>query len=300
MTAAIASPTPHPEPMVRAPAVAGLFYPASARALADEVAGYLDRAAQPEPMIAAVSPHAGLIYSGRVSGSVYSRIALPGAVILLGPNHTGLGPVVSVYAEGAWQMPGATVSVDRDLAEAFLERCPYAKADTSAHQHEHCLEVQLPFLQQKRHDVRIVPIVLWARDPALCQAIGECLAVIVARYAGAAGEAPLLIASTDMNHYEPDAVTRVKDRYAIAAIERLDPDGLDAAVTEHDISMCGIAPTLAVLHAARALGATGATLVGYATSGDRGGDYTRVVGYAGFVIPAPVQKRDEALTAGIV
>lgn len=271
--------------MIRPPAVAGLFYTASADALEAEVDGYLDRMTQPAPVIAAISPHAGLMFSGPVAGSVYSRIALPSAVILLGPNHTGLGPAVSVYPEGAWQMPGGAVSVDRDLAEMVLAGCPHAEADTSAHQHEHCLEVQLPFLQQKRRDVRIVPIVLGARDPVLCRAIGECLAAIVAKRADTAGGPPLLVASTDMNHYETDAVTREKDRHAIAAIERLDPDGLDAAVTGHDISMCGIAPTLAVLHAARALGATNATLVAYATSGDRSGDRTRVVGYAGFIIP---------------
>lgn len=271
--------------MIRYPAVASLFYTASADALDAEVDGYLDRSAPPAPMIAAISPHAGLMYSGPVAGSVYGRIALPDTVILLGPNHTGLGPAVSVYPEGAWHMPGGAVSIDRDLAKTILADCPYAEADTSAHQHEHCLEVQLPFLQNKRRDVRIVPIVLGARDPSLCRAIGESLAAIVARRAGSVSGPPLLIASTDMNHYETDAITREKDHHAIAAIERLDPDGLDAAVTKHNISMCGIAPTLAVLHAARALGATGATLVAYATSGDRSGDRTRVVGYAGFVIP---------------
>jgi hypothetical protein len=286
--------------MVRTPAVAGLFYPASCRALTDEVARYLDPTAHPEPMIAAVSPHAGLMYSGPIAGSVYSRIALPGTVILLGPNHTGLGPAVSVYPEGAWQMPDAIISVDRDLVQAFLAHCPFAKADTAAHQHEHSLEVQLPFLYQQRHEIRILPIVLGIRDPELCQAIGDSLATIVSQHAKSTGEVPLLVASTDMNHYESDAVTRVKDQYAIAAIERLDPVGLNVAVTEHDISMCGIAPTLAVLHAARILGATSATLVGYATSGDRTGDRRRVVGYAGFVIPIPVQKPDEACTAGVV
>lgn len=273
--------------MIRNASFAGPFYSAAAATLEAEVAGYLDSSAQPKPMIAAISPHAGLMYSGPVAGSVYSRVAVPATAILIGPNHTGIGPPVSVYPEGAWQMPGGKVSVDRDLAERILLRCPYAQADVSAHQWEHCLEVQLPFLQHRQQQVRIVPIVLGIRDPAMCRAVGECLAAIIAQSVSPSAtddEQPLLVASTDMNHYESDAITREKDRHAIEAITRLDPDRLDAAVTTHCISMCGIAPTLAVLHAARALGATGATLVRYATSGDRNGDRTRVVGYAGFTI----------------
>ena len=270
--------------MLRPPAVAGLFYSSSAEALEDEVARCLDRSVRPRPAIAAVSPHAGLMYSGPVAGSVYGRIEMPATVILVGPNHTGIGPAVSVYPEGAWQMPGGAVTVDRDLAQKFLARCPHAVADTSAHQQEHCLEVQLPFLQAVNRHIRIVPMVLGVRDRAMCQAVGETLAAIVRSADGAAGGRPLLVSSTDMNHYESDAVTREKDRHAITAIEHLDPEGLDAAVTDHRISMCGIAPTLAILYAARLLGATGGTLVGYATSGDRGGDRHRVVGYAGFTI----------------
>jgi hypothetical protein len=270
--------------MIRPPAVAGPFYSAASAALEDEVAHYLDDSAQSSPMLAAISPHAGFMYSGPVAGSVYSRIVLPPTVILIGPNHTGIGPAVSVYPEGAWQMPGGSVPVDRDLVRQILASCPEAEADTTAHEREHCLEVQLPFLQSRRRDVRIVPIVLGIRDAALCRAIGECLAAILAQHDGAAGGRPLLVASTDMNHYESDTITREKDRHAITAIERLAPDELDEVVTSRHISMCGIAPTLTVLHAARAMGATGATLVRYATSGDYNGDRTRVVGYAGFTI----------------
>jgi AmmeMemoRadiSam system protein B len=268
--------------MLRKPAVAGLFYSASAAVLEEEVAGCLDPSSQPAPVIAAISPHAGLMYSGPVAGSVYSRIALPETIILVGPNHTGFGPAVSVFPEGAWQMPGGAMSIDRDLVQQILAACPHAEADTSAHQQEHCLEVQLPFLLARRRQIRIVPIVLGTRDPGLCRAVGESLAAIVGK--AATDDRPLLISSTDMNHYESDAVTRDKDRHAITAIEHLDPDGLDAAVRSHHISMCGIAPTLAVLHAARLLGAHRATLVRYATSGDRSGDRLRVVGYAGFTI----------------
>jgi AmmeMemoRadiSam system protein B len=272
--------------MLRKPAVAGPFYSASAATLEADVAGCMDGSAQPEPRIAVISPHAGLMYSGPVAGSVYSRVLVPETVILVGPNHTGIGPALSVYPEGVWQMPGGAVSVNRDLAHEILARCPQAEADTSAHQREHCLEVQLPFLQHRRRQVQIVPIVLGTRDHDLCLVLGECLAAVIARYADThtSSGPPLLVASTDMNHYESDAITREKDRLAIETITRLDSDGLDAAVITHCISMCGIAPTLAILHAARRLGATGATLVRYATSGDRTGDRTSVVGYAGFTI----------------
>ncbi len=272
--------------MLRPPAVAGQFYSASAAALETEVAGYLDSPASTASMIAVICPHAGLMYSGHVAGAVLSRVVLPDTVILIGPNHTGIGPAVSVYPEGAWQIPGGAVSIDRDLAQAILARYPRAEADTFAHQREHCLEVQLPFLWQQRRDVRIVPIVLGTRDPSVCRTFGHCLAALIEELGQSSGKRPLLLASTDMNHYESDQVTRDKDRHAIAAIERLDPDGLNAAVTDHHISMCGVAPTLAVLHAARLLGSTHATLVRYATSGDRGGDRTRVVGYAGFTVTA--------------
>jgi AmmeMemoRadiSam system protein B len=273
--------------MIRPPAVAGQFYSASAAALEAEVAGYLDASAAAVPMTAVICPHAGLMYSGHVAGAVLSRATLPDTVILIGPNHTGIGPAVSVYPEGAWQIPGGAVPVNRDLARAILARYPRAEADISAHQWEHCLEVQLPFLRRRRRDVRIVPIVLGTRDPAVCRTLGHCLAALIQELRGTnrtSDRQPLLLASTDMNHYESDQVTRDKDRHAIAAIERLDPDGLDTAVTNHDISMCGVAPTLAVLHAGRALGSTGATLVSYATSADRGGDRARVVGYAGFTV----------------
>lgn len=275
--------------MIRPPAVAGRFYTASASALETEVAGYLAAPVSAAPMTAVVCPHAGLMYSGHVAGAVLGRVALPDTVILIGPNHTGMGPAVSVYPEGAWQIPGGAVPVNRDLAQAILARYPSAEADTSAHQREHCLEVQLPFLRQQRRDVRIVPIVLGTRNPVVCRTLGHCLAALITELSGAdlsSNRRPLLLASTDMNHYESDQVTREKDRHAITAIEHLDPDGLDAAVTDHDISMCGVAPTLAILHAARALGRTHATLIQYATSGDRGGDRAHVVGYAGFTVTA--------------
>jgi len=268
--------------MIRQPAVAGQFYNASPEVLRADVARYFDSSATPHIATAVVSPHAGLIYSGHVAGAVYSRVSLPQTVILIGPNHTGLGPVVSVFPEGTWLIPGGELAIDRTVTAELLARYPEAEADTSAHQSEHCLEVQLPFLRQ----ARIVPIVLGTTREEVCRDLGLCLAEIIEAHAAQRGRSamPLLIASTDMSHYEPDSVTRAKDRFALEAIQRLDPEGLQAAVRAHEITMCGLGPTVTMLHAVRALGATNSSLVRYATSGEISGDLDRVVGYGGFVI----------------
>src|SRR5881409_728756 len=150
--------------MVRPPAVAGQFYSASPERLDAEVAGYTQSEAVPHAAVGVVTPHAGLMYSGHVAGAVYARVLLPETVILIGPNHTGFGPPVSVYPDGSWLIPGAEVAVDRVLAGDILARYPRAEADVSAHQSEHCLEVQLPFLRRARPGVRIVPIVFGARS----------------------------------------------------------------------------------------------------------------------------------------
>jgi hypothetical protein len=229
---------------------------------------------------AMVCPHAGLVYSGPVAGAVYSRVQLPDTLLLVGPNHTGLGPPLSVYAEGSWSMPNGAVSIDQRLATDLLERCPQALADTEAHRFEHCLEVQLPFLQYFRPEAAIVPVIMMSTELAVCRALGEAMAAVVLETARPVS----IVASTDMSHYEPDAVARRKDRWAIDEILALDPVGLHRVVREKRISMCGFAPTVAVLFAALRLGAKQAKLVKYMTSGETTGDYHQVVGYAGVLI----------------
>lgn len=272
--------------MIRRPAVAGQFYSADADTLAADVARYTESTAVPTPAIALVCPHAGLMYSGHVAGAVYARVALPQTVILLGPNHRGMGPSLSVYARGTWLVPGGTLEVDEALAEIIVARDPEAQADTTAHQHEHCLEVQLPFLRRFRPDVRIVPILLGHMPDRAYADLGRRLGDILREAADREGPSlrPLIVASTDLTHYESDAVTRAKDRHAIEAIQNLDPEGLGATVRSHRITMCGYGATVAMLHAARSLGAGSAFLVRYATSGNVTGDYDSVVGYAGILI----------------
>ena len=281
--------------MIRQPAVAGQFYSRTPEVLAAEVARHMAPSIVPRQARAIISPHAGLMYSGSVAGAVYSRIILPRTVILIGPNHTGFGPAVSVYPEGAWLIPGGELSVDREFTSEILARYPTAQADTSAHRFEHCLEVQLPFLWHMRSrtsdppPLTIVPVVLRTTRDDILRELGLRLADIIEALSRTtrsdAATGPLLIASTDMNHYESDRRTREKDQLAIEAIQALNPEGLTAVVRSQGISMCGVGPTAAVLHTACRLGATGASLIRYATSGEVSGDFDRVVGYAGFVIP---------------
>jgi MEMO1 family protein len=274
--------------MVRLPAVAGQFYSASAETLRADVQRALPNDRSPRRAVAAIAPHAGLMYSGHVAGAVYGALQPISTVILVGPNHRGVGPSIAIYPEGTWIIPGGEVAIDSAFARALLVDFPRAQADTFAHQFEHSLELQLPFLiygyDQPRSmadaPFRIVPILLGTTELGLCRDLGEHLAHLMSR----SSIRPLLIASTDMNHYESESVTRQKDALAIEAIERLDPDELHARAEAHDISICGLGPVLTVLAAARRLDATEASLARYATSGEISGDYERVVGYAGFII----------------
>jgi MEMO1 family protein len=264
----------------RPPAVAGQFYEEAPEKLKQQVSACLTPIATKEKAIAVVCPHAALMYSGKVAGQVYSHLDLPQRFILIGPNHTGRGSVLSVFPEGKWQLPQGNVAIDQTLATKILERVPRAEPDTRAHQTEHCLEVQLPFLQFLRDEVSIVPIVMMVDDFLTCKELGMGIARAVCEVP----DPVLLIASTDMSHYVPDQIARQKDHQAIEKVLALDPQGLHAVVRQHDISMCGYAPTVAVLFASLEMGATQTELVCYTTSAEVSNDYDYVVGYAGLII----------------
>jgi hypothetical protein len=235
--------------------------------------------------IGCVAPHAGYIYSGPVAGAVYSRLEIPERCVILCPNHTGRGCALAVMADTTWQTPLGNVKPDAVLAARLLDRFPLLQEDSAAHRSEHAIEVQLPFLQTLQPNLKIVPIVIGTRDFEVLRGLGEALADAIAGLREESERKTILIvASSDMNHYEPDAVTRVKDGRAIDRVLALDARGLwDVVMNEH-ISMCGFGPTVAMLTAAKLLGATAATLVRYATSGEVSGDYESVVGYAGIVV----------------
>lgn len=268
--------------MIRQPVVAGHFYPAGAK----ELEWSLDFSLREEtdtPRVRAkgcLVPHAGYLYSGRVAGAVYRRIELPSRFILVGPRHFPAGQPMAIVSEGEWLTPLGPARIDRELAADLKRACPLLREDPVAHQREHALEVHLPFLQKLAGDFRFVPVALGTNVLAALEELGDAIAQV----ASAQSEPPLVLASSDMNHYESDSLTRRKDQFAIEKILELDPRGLFDVVHQHDISMCGFAAAVTMLFAAVRQGATGAKLASYATSGDVTGDREAVVGYAGVVV----------------
>jgi AmmeMemoRadiSam system protein B len=270
--------------LLRRPAVAGRFYPGDPEDLRAEAQAYLSQSKSNNQTavqaIGCITPHAGYVYSGHVAGAVFARLEIPERCVVLCPNHTGMGRALAILSEGAWETPLGEVPVDEGLAGALKRQFPALHEDAAAHRAEHAIEVELPFLQLRQPKLQIVPIALGTGQFEVLEALGVALAEVVAAQA-----APVLIvASSDMNHYESDAVTRVKDHKAIERILTLDPRGLFDVVTQQNISMCGFGPAVVMLTAARQLGATSAELVKYATSGDISGDRNAVVGYAGVVV----------------
>lgn len=266
--------------MLRAPAVAGRFYPGHPQELRAMIQGYLEPGLQPERALAVVSPHAGYVFSGPVAGKALGRAQIPHRVIVLGPNHQGLGQNVAVMSRGAWQTPLGAVQLDPSLAGEIIARSPLAQEDDLAHQYEHSLEVQVPILQCLREDLLLTPICLSMLSFDQCQQLGQDIAGAITGCA----EPVLMVASTDMTHYESAEQAEAKDSQAIERILALDPQGLYNTVTSMHISMCGVLPTTVALVAALALGATAAELVAYTNSGAVTGDFREVVGYAGLLI----------------
>lgn len=265
----------------RKAAVAGSFYPRGARELREWLDRLLVPARKRDRALAVISPHAGYQYSGPVAGAVFSSVELPEAFIILAPSHRPIKPLFAIMNAGAWQTPLGDVPVDADLAESLAAGSDLVRVDPAAHEAEHSLEVQLPFLQVQRPAMTMVPVAVSAAAgfDAL-EELGRALAAAVRR----SGREVLLVASTDMSHYVSAEEARLKDFLAIQKILDLDARGLFEIVRDEDISMCGFQPTAAVLTAARALGAVRGELVQYATSGDRTGDNSAVVGYAGLKI----------------
>jgi AmmeMemoRadiSam system protein B len=266
--------------MVRNPVVAGQFYPASASELKRMIKGMVAEKAKKQEVIGLISPHAGYIYSGPVAGATISRIKFKDTFIIMGPNHTGRGRPFSIMTEGSWQTPLGEVEIDSELGKQILAHSRYLEEDHSAHLGEHSIEVQLPFLQYFNTEFKLVPIVLAYAGGAIYKEIGKALAKAVKE----SGNNAVIIASSDMTHYEPQAQAQKKDTQAIEAVLALDEDELLKRVDKFNISMCGFAPAVSLIVAAKELGAKGAELVKYQTSGDTTGDYSSVVGYAGIII----------------
>jgi MEMO1 family protein len=267
--------------MIRSPAVAGRFYPSDPRALAAEIDKYTAGAGAKVAARACLVPHAGYMYSGHVAGTVYGSLEIPSRCVLIGPRHFPYGAPLSILTEGSWATPFGEAPIDSELAVEIARASPVLREDSLAHQTEHSLEVQVPFLQRLAPDFRFVPIVLASDRFGALEELGHGLS----RSLAAETQPVLLVISSDMNHYESDSITRVKDRKAIDRILAVDPRGLYDTVRNEEISMCGYAAAVVSLVALRDLGATEAKLIRYATSGDVSGDRDEVVGYAGIVFP---------------
>ena len=266
--------------MIRKPAVAGQFYPESAEGLKALIETLIDKNADKEDVIGALVPHAGYVYSGSVAGAVISRIEFKDTFVIIGPNHTGLGFPFSIMTEGKWVTPLGEVEIDRNLAEQILTGSQNLQADSTAHQREHSVEVQLPLLQYFKSDFKIVPIAISHGNEDIYKDIGQAIARAIIN----TGREVVILASGDMTHYESQGSAEKKDKQAIEAILNLDEDELTRRFTEQNISMCAYSPAVCLISAARELGARAAELVEYRTSGDTTGDYSSVVGYAGIVI----------------
>ena len=265
--------------MRRKPAVAGYFYTRNPIRLREQIASMMEKVSHRVAARAVVVPHAGYQYSGMVAGAVYSRVKIPEKVILVGPNHTGVGSPVSVMAQGVWETPFGDVPIDEELSAGILEASRIAKADHTAHMAEHSLEVQLPFLKYLRDSFSIVPIALMGGPYSICEDLAQALTSVLS-----GREDVLMISSTDMSHYEPQEVAVKKDADAINSILKLDGPGLYRVVRDQDISMCGFMGTAAIIEAAKAMGSTAGEMVRYMTSGDVVGDHSQVVGYAGIIV----------------
>lgn len=266
--------------MIRYAAVAGQFYPGTKAGLQKEIEKYISRDAERIKAIGVVSPHAGYIYSGTVAGATLSSVELAGTCVVMGPNHTGRGRPFSIMTEGVWKLPSGDCPIDDKLAKAILSSSDYLEEDEEAQRGEHSVEVQVPFLQVLKQDVKIVPLVLADAELEVYRKIGKGIAAAIK----ANGNKATIIASSDLTHYEPQEAAKQKDKKALEAITSLNEEALIRAIGKYGISMCGYAPVCVMLAASKELGAKKAKIIKYHTSGDASGDYNAVVGYGGVVI----------------
>ncbi len=266
--------------MQRQPAVAGQFYPGEQQKLRSALSQLIPENRAPQPVTGVISPHAGYVYSGAIAGQLFSHCKIPGTVLIIGPNHRGAGAAAALYPDGEWLTPLGASAINPRLNSLLLQHTPYLQTDSIAHSSEHSLEVQLPFLQYLRPDVTFSALCIGRGDYSPLRDIGLGIAAAIREF----GADVLIVASSDMTHYESAAAARVKDELALERALALDGKGLLEVCRSRGISMCGVVPAIVMIEAALALGATRAELVAYGTSGDVTGDNRQVVGYAGLTV----------------
>jgi AmmeMemoRadiSam system protein B len=232
----------------------------------------------PRSLVGLVCPHAGYIYSGPVAAHAYHKLAAdgkPDVIVFFSPNHTGVGSALAVMSEGVWRTPLGDVEIDVQTANQILRESHLIDVDDIAHAHEHSIELQLPFLQYLYGSTfSFVPISFLMQDLETSREVGQAVGEVLS------GKNALVIASTDMTHYEPQERAENKDKMAIEAVIKMDEKQYYSTVESYGISTCGYGPTVAAIVAANALSARKAQLLCYKTSGDLTGDFSAVVGYA--------------------
>ncbi|MDD5120100.1 MAG: AmmeMemoRadiSam system protein B [Candidatus Omnitrophica bacterium] len=267
---------------LRKPVVAGQFYPRDAKGLNKVISSFADKEGQKRDAIGAILPHAGYVYSGLVAAQTVCGINIKNNVVLLGTNHTGLGPEFSIMPSGIWQTPLGELEVNAELSNLFLNKSVNLRADILAHKNEHSLEVELPILQYFKKTFKIIPIAIRSLNLGLLKSLAKELAEVINE--NNLIKSTVFIASSDLTHYEPQEIAERKDALAIDAIVALDEDELGRVVNDEHISMCGFAPVAVLIKTAKLLGAKGGQLIKYQTSGQASGDFSSVVGYAGITI----------------
>jgi len=276
-------------PKIRRPTQAGAFYEGDAEALKVQIENCFLQEFGPKKrpqvnesglrkIVGLVCPHAGYMFSGSVAANAYYELASdgrPDTVVIMGPNHTGYGSALAVSNEGLWRTPLGDVEVDGEIANRIVHETSIVDVDDLAHRFEHSIEVQLPFLQYLYGcEFRFVPICFQMQDLASAVEVGRALAEVLA------SKNAVVMASSDMTHYEPQENASVKDMAALKAVEAMDEKRFYSIIEKQNVTACGYGPIAALISAAKGLGATDANLLCYKTSGDTTGDYSSVVGYA--------------------
>lgn len=265
---------------IREAVVSGQFYPSNTAKLKALIQSFAHKKEDKLEAKVVISPHAGYIYSGNVAGLLYSSIVIPDTIVLLGPNHTGLGRRFAIMTEGGWETPLGKININNKLAKEISSRFEKIEDDIYAHIREHSIEVQLPFLQFFNPNIDIVPICIMDGTHTDLEKLGNAVADAVKSYK----EKVLIVVSSDMSHYISHDEAKKRDAKAIEKIVSLDPEALLDVCRTYDITMCGVYPAAVGIYAAKSLGANGGRVLKYSTSGEVSGDYDYVVGYAGIAI----------------
>ena len=266
--------------MLRKPVVNGQFYPADKKKLTAAIGALIPQAASKISAKGLILPHAGYAYSGAVAAATVAKVLPKKRLIILGNNHSGLGTSFALWSEGEWETPFGSIKIDEKLAKTILERSDLIKSDCLAHVAEHSIEVQLPIVSYCFGEFQFVPIACRISSLEIYREVAEQLFEAVKNIKNEI----LMIATSDLTHYEPDSAARRKDSMLIESIINLDEGDMLKKIKKEDISACGEAPVAILISCLKKMGAKKSQVIRYQTSADTSGDATSVVGYAGIVI----------------